>query len=87
MSDAIDWLMTSVFLPFVVILMLGLVVALPVVLFQSYQDSQRPTFSLTKDDWSCTLISTYTTNQMVLVGKVMIPQLHTHNDCIQWSHK
>jgi hypothetical protein len=76
-------LLTVAIVCFVVAVMVGLL--FPVWYFFLRDD--RPTFELKKDDWSCTRVKEWESQHMVMVGKVAVPQVVTHNDCIQWSHK
>lgn len=57
-----------------VLAVLGLLVWIGVAV---YHDSQSPTFELRKDEWVATKSHTETRTMMVMVGKVMVPQIHT----------
>lgn len=82
-----DWFMEKIFLRFFMTLMVLTFLMVPIGLFIWFLDSQSPTFSLRKDEWSCTLEHEYTTSTMVMVGKVIVPQMMTHHDCIRWEHR
>ena len=59
--------------------LLGLI-AIPILW---YLDSKEPNFSLKKADWACT--SAHQETNMVMVGKVMVPQ--TDTICDQWTRR
>lgn len=91
MTDFFDnilmFIIEKVVLPLFVIFVVVLLLSVPFLIYSWHQDSKRPEFSLKKDDWSCSKIYEYTTQSMIMVGKIMVPQTTTHKDCIQWSHK
>ena len=45
-------------------------------LWMIYESSQRPSFTLKKDIWTCTR----TESRLMLVGKVMLPQ----SECVEY---
>lgn len=59
------------------------VIALFVIPILWYMESQEPNFSLKKADWACT--SAHRETNMVMVGKVMVPQ--TQTICDQWTRR
>lgn len=82
-----DWIggvWVPIFLIGGVIILTISIIALP---FVFYYDSKSPTFSLKKDEWGCTKDQTYTTTTMIMIGKVMVPQVNTNTECVQWSRK
>lgn len=83
----VEWLLNYIIVPTTIFLLVILFIGVPVAFYFGIQDSRKPTFSLKKDEWSCTKVHEYTTQNMIMVGKVMVPQRVTHNDCIQWSKK
>ena len=45
-----------------------------------WTDSQRPTFELTRDDWTCS--KTEQRRQLIWTGKVMVPTIR--NVCVEY---
>lgn len=84
MDNALLFVFEKIVIPLSLLFMVGLLIYLPVTLYQEYI---KDTFSLAKADWSCSRVYEYTTTSMIMVGKVMVPQILTHKDCIEWSHK
>ncbi len=85
--DFVDWWIER-FIPIIFLLFITLImVEIPLLVYGCFRESQSPTFELKKDDWSCSLEHEYTTSTMILVGKVMVPQMITHHDCIRWEQK
>lgn len=87
MEKVMDVLMPPLMIACVV-LMAGLVfIGLPMLAYSAWQGSKSPTFELRKDEWTCmaTHRETYTTH--VMVGKVLVPQVHTRTVCDQWSRR
>lgn len=87
MDVIFDFLYEYVVYP-LLLLLVGAIVFL--ILYAPYyflMESKRPEFSLKKDDWSCSRVHEYTSTTMVVSGKIMVPQMITHHDCEQWSHK
>ncbi len=78
MEDRLFWLIDKILtyfaLPFIIFLFFYSVAMFFVTLSQE-------TFSLIKDEWKCTDYKTMTT--LVLVGKVMVPQVHSQ--CIRYE--
>jgi hypothetical protein len=88
MDDFLDFLVMKLMLPVIVILLvLLLYVGLPYAFYSCYQKSKEITFSLGKDDWDCTKHNVFTTTTSVMSGKIMVPIVQLHDECIQWSHK
>jgi hypothetical protein len=69
----------------IALMLLAMFVVVGGVLFLAYMDSQKPTINLRKEDWSCTRSEPRTRTQMVLVGKVLIPQRTTSDVCAQYN--
>lgn len=82
-----DFIFEKIFFPIMFIFIILIFLAIPFAIYDWYKEAKRETFHLKKDDWSCSKEYKYTTSTMILVGKVIIPQTITHQDCIQWSHK
>lgn len=72
-----DWLM-DIFLKFIIIFSIGFLFLFGWCVFQ---DSKKPTFSLKKEDWTCTEYHYETQTTYIYVNKVMIPQITTHSVC------
>lgn len=49
------------------------------------QEGRAETFTLTKADWACTMSYTETYTTTMLVGKIMIPQVHTRQVCTEYK--
>lgn len=85
MDFLIYFLLEKILLPFTVICLFGTIfIFLP---YYFFIECRKPTFSLKKNEWSCSKEYEYTTSNMILVGKVIVPQVITHHDCIQWNKK
>lgn len=52
-----------------------------ILVFALYYDSKQPTFSLKKEERQCVESHTETYTSMILVGKVMVPQVHIRTVC------
>lgn len=83
MSD----LFTKLLLGLLVIALLLYVFVAANLIYCIITDSKRTTFSLKKDDWSCSLYHEYQTTTTIIVGEVVIPENVTNKECIQWSRK
>lgn len=46
-----------------------------------------PTFELRKSQWKCAASQRETSTTYILVGKVMVPQYHTHDVCTNWVRR
>jgi hypothetical protein len=57
--------------------------SIPYLIYEDYQNKNKPTFELKKDDWECKRARSF--EQMVLVGKTMAPEIRT--ECILWGKK
>lgn len=66
-------------------LFFAVVAVLFLFLYRAYLDSKSPTFELKKDEWVCTEWRTETYIVMQLIGKVMIPTVHTRKVCVRWE--
>ncbi len=70
-------------------MMLGIVavtiILIPIGIYAFIQTCNDPTFSLNKKEWVCTNEEQYQYTITVLVGKVMIPQVHTGTRCTSYS--
>ena len=64
-----------------VLFVIGLFSALFGIFLQCMEDNKKPTFSLKKADWECIESHTESSTIMILVGKVMVPQIHTTTVC------
>jgi hypothetical protein len=80
----LGWVILKLMPPF---LCLCIFVGIPLLLYGFYLDSKRPGFSLKKDDWVCLGHKQVKSTQYVLVGKVMVPQTFTSDECINWVKK
>lgn len=54
---------------------------------ESYRYYKSPEFSLKKNEWNCTKKRTYYTTNMIIAGKVTVPQRVAHTQCEQWNKK
>lgn len=84
MDSFIEFLLFKIVIPFSVIFVIALIIALPISI---YYDSKEPKFFLEKKDWICMQEHTYLATTMVPSGRIMIPIVTTHKDCIQWNKK
>lgn len=75
--DAIGWVFGAV--------MAVLLAVIGWVIWAAWQDSQRPTFELKRDDWACTKSEARTHLQPMLVGKVTTLVPMSTNVCLQYS--
>ena len=76
-----EWLLDNI-VPWIVLGTLGATLALAcVALYIFAADYNKPTFSLRKDEWTCTSSEKRTT--MVMSGKILIPV--TNTVCLQWT--
>ena len=55
--------------------------------YVTYKQCTAETFSLKKDQWTCTKEHTETHTSSMLVGKVMVPQTRTETVCDRWERK
>lgn len=53
----------------------------------SMATSTSPHIALPKDEWQCTETRTRTYTQMMLVGKVMVPQTMTETICVNYARR
>ena len=83
----LDWFIDNVFgwllIGGIVILAVIIVIA-PIAI---YADSQRPEFSLKKDEWTCTQFVERASTTYVQSGNVMVPITSYSKHCTQWSEK
>lgn len=82
-NDILEWLFDYI-LPWFILFAIFIVI--PFMAFSIYYASNKPNFTLAKQEWHCSKNKTYTTTTMVLSGKVMVPLIQTINECVQWSH-
>ncbi len=76
-----EWLMDHVmpwFISVAIIALIGFCIIAP---FAIWKDSQRPTFELKKDDWTCARAHQEQTTTYVKSGSVMIPVTSTYDVC------
>lgn len=77
-ADILEWIFEHI-LPWILIVMiLFLFIGLPIMFYKS---SHEEKFTLTKSEWSCVHTYTKTWTNMIMVGKVMVPQIHTEQVC------
>ena len=55
--------------------------------YYSIQASKSPTFTLYKNQWTCTETTSYYTTTNVVVGKVSVPQSSRVTECINYQRK
>ncbi len=53
--------------------------------YYSIQASKSPTFTLYKNQWTCTETTSYYTTTNVVVGKVIVPQTSRVTECINYQ--
>ena len=53
--------------------------------YYSIQASKSPTFTLYKNQWKCTVTTSYYTTTTILVGKVIVPQTRRVTKCINYQ--
>ena len=73
-----------------VILVLGLafvLIGLPVWIFSTYKQSKSPTFTLYKNEWSCTNTQRVPVTTYIKTGDVLLPITTYKNVCHQWSRQ
>lgn len=49
--------------------------------------SQKPTFTLIKEEWVCNRSHNETTTTMIMSGKVLVPIISTHSVCDNYSRR
>lgn len=86
MDDIPHFIATKIIFPLLVLFILFVLVGFAYGLYDAVFND-HPSFSLQKKDWICYEYKSYTTTMLVPVGKVMVPQTTTHNDCVLWRHK
>lgn len=86
-DNFIEWFIDGFMRIILLIFIMSIILGIPLEIYAYYQDAKKPTFELKKDEWSCSLEHEYSTTNIVLVGKIMVPQMVTHHDCIRWEHK
>lgn len=77
--DAIGWVIG--FLTIAVLALVGWM------MLAVWVDSQRPTFELKRDDWTCTKNETRSQSLVMLVGKVPMPFLVNSTACVEYRRK
>lgn len=63
----------------------AIVLAVPVIGYALYKDSQSPTFALRKDSWACSASVERSTTTYVQSGNVMVPITTYYKHCTQWT--
>jgi len=48
---------------------------------------RSPTFELRKADWTCAESHRETFTTYMMVGKVLVPQIHTEDVCTNWVRR
>lgn len=84
-DDILEWICMKIF-P-VLFLLLFICLAFGLLYFGWRVFNPSKTFSLETDEWSCSKEYEYQSSTMILVGKIMVPQIITYHDCIQWSRR
>lgn len=88
MDAFIDFMLSKLLMPgFVILAAVLLFVGVPVVALSAYIDSKSPSFSLRKDQWSCSASVERSTTTYVQSGKVMVPVTNYYNHCVQWTEQ
>lgn len=80
-DKALDVIM-SFFLWVAILLAFGTLILFPVA---CYNESKKETFSLKKDEWSCSKEETKSSVTYLWVNNIAIPQTYTTTSCIQWN--
>jgi hypothetical protein len=85
-----EWSFRLVFMPLVVIFVvatgLGLITS-PLWIYALVTSPPPTTIALPIDSWRCSKLETHTYTQMMMVGKVMVPQVMTEEVCVQYEMK
>jgi hypothetical protein len=84
LDDIMEFVVLKILGPVAVFGTLALLVALP---FMIWGDSKSEHISIKKSDWECTDTYSYTYTSMILVGKVMVPQVHTTTECSNYHRR
>jgi len=90
--DAVDDLVYDLWervaMPVVILVLCVLViVGIPVLCYAVYLDMKSPTFSLDKDEWTCTASVERSSTTYVKSGEVLVPITSNYKHCTQWSEK
>jgi uncharacterized membrane-anchored protein YhcB (DUF1043 family) len=86
LSDRIiDWLVENVLGWVFIILLVGLIIGGIIFAVSAYKQSQSPTFSLYKNEWTCTNKKTETVTTYVKSGDVLIPVVSHVDSCLQYT--
>lgn len=76
----IGWVMTII-----AVLVFAAVVGL--LWWATEEEAKKPHFTLVKDQWHCTESHSQTYTSFIMVGKVMVPQVHTRQVCDQYNRR
>lgn len=82
-----EFVVVKILLPILVLFALILIVSLPFAMYGMCKKASSPTLELTKNEWVCAHERTYTTTNMVMVGKVVVPQVMNHTECTTYVRK
>ena len=83
----LDWLVMDMG-AWIMLAMIGVVVlGIAAIIYAAVQDSNSPHIGLLKSEWSCTKTEPRTYTQMMLVGKVMVPQIITDTVCVEYTRR
>ena len=85
--DAFDWVMGHLVMPLVLLLVVLFVLALPVLGYAWWKQSNSPTFTLYKNQWACTNMQRVPITTYVQSGNVMVPVTTYADECHQWSRQ
>ena len=85
--DILEWIFENV-MPWALLAVILFLFFLGIAgIISFYQYCRSPDFTLKKEEWECTKKVDVESTYYIMVGKVMVPQTSTTEECVQWTRK
>lgn len=86
-DDCIDFFVDHIMNWVMLLCIMTIPVSIAFIGYELWMDSHAPEFSLKKDEWRCAQQYPHTVTTMIMSGKVMVPIVYTHMECVEWVRK